>query len=56
MQVDRAILSLRNLVANAVDWAEMGQVIKEAKSQGDEVALAIQKLKLEMNKFTMLLT
>ncbi|XP_062502377.1 ribosome quality control complex subunit NEMF-like isoform X2 [Corticium candelabrum] len=54
--VDRAILSLRNLVANAVDWAEMGQVIKEAKSQGDEVALAIQKLKLEMNKFTMLLT
>jgi hypothetical protein len=54
--VDRAVLVLRSLVANAVDWVEIGQVIKEAQTQGDPIAKAIKTLKLEMNKFTILLT
>ena len=55
-QVERAILVLCNMIANAFDWTEISQMVKEAQVEGDPVAKAIKALKLESNKFTFFLT
>eukprot|EP00118_Oscarella_pearsei_P019202 m.202712 g.202712 ORF g.202712 m.202712 type:complete len:817 (+) comp39615_c0_seq24:917-3367(+) len=54
--VERAIFVLCYMVANAFDWTEIGQMVKEAQVQGDPVAKAIKALKLGSNKFTLFLT
>ncbi|XP_065832835.1 ribosome quality control complex subunit NEMF-like isoform X2 [Oscarella lobularis] len=54
--VERAILVLCNMIANAFDWTEISQMVKEAQVEGDPVAKAIKALKLESNKFTFFLT
>ncbi|NXK65544.1 NEMF factor, partial [Sylvietta virens] len=53
--VDRAIRVVRSALANQIDWAEIGAIVKEAQAQGDPVALAIKELKLQTNHITMLL-
>ncbi|XP_064262578.1 ribosome quality control complex subunit NEMF-like isoform X2 [Passer domesticus] len=53
--VDRAIRVVRSALANQIDWAEIGAIVKEAQAQGDPVATAIKELKLQTNHITMLL-
>ncbi|XP_068948066.1 ribosome quality control complex subunit NEMF [Petaurus breviceps papuanus] len=53
--VDRAIQVVRSALANQIDWAEIGLIVKEAQAQGDIVANAIRELKLQTNHVTMLL-
>nr|XP_055027508.1 ribosome quality control complex subunit NEMF-like [Misgurnus anguillicaudatus] len=53
--VDRAIQVVRSALANQVDWAEIGLIVKEAQAAGDPVASAIKELKLQSNHITMLL-
>ena len=55
LQVDKAILVVNSAIANQIDWAEINNIVKEAQTQGDPVACAIHKLKLESNHITMLL-
>ena len=53
--VEKALLIVNSMMANKLDWAEIEQLLKEAKSKNDPVAMAIKSLKLEQNKITMLL-
>lgn len=53
--VDKAIQVVRSALANQIDWAEIGIIVKEAQVQGDPVALTIKDLKLQTNHITMLL-
>ncbi|XP_039525366.1 nuclear export mediator factor Nemf-like isoform X2 [Pimephales promelas] len=53
--VERALTVVRSALANQVDWAEIGQIVKEAQAAGDPVACAIKELKLQSNHMTMLL-
>uniref|UniRef100_A0A3P8YJI1 Ribosome quality control complex subunit NEMF n=1 Tax=Esox lucius TaxID=8010 RepID=A0A3P8YJI1_ESOLU len=53
--VDRALQVVRSALANQVDWAEIGLIVKEAQAAGDPVACAIKELKLQTNHITMLL-
>merc|ERR1711912_104792 len=53
--VEKALLIVNSMMANKLDWAEIEQLLKEAKSKNDPVAVAIKSLKLEQNKITMLL-
>lgn len=53
--VERALQVVRSALANQVDWAEIGQIVKEAQAAGDPVACAIKELKLQSNHMTMLL-
>lgn len=53
--VERALLVLRSALANQIEWSEITQLIKEAREQGDPVALAIKELKLDTNHFIMVL-
>lgn len=53
--VDRALQVVRSALANQVDWAEIGQIVKDAQAAGDPVACAIKELKLQSNHITMLL-
>ncbi|NWI93077.1 NEMF factor, partial [Pitta sordida] len=53
--VERAIQVVRSALANQIDWAEIGAIVKEAQAQGDPVATAIKELKLQTNHITMLL-
>uniref|UniRef100_A0A8C1QKG9 Ribosome quality control complex subunit NEMF n=1 Tax=Cyprinus carpio TaxID=7962 RepID=A0A8C1QKG9_CYPCA len=50
-----ALQVVRSALANQVDWAEIGQIVKEAQAAGDPVACAIKELKLQSNHITMLL-
>jgi len=52
-QVDKAILIVNSAIANQIDWSEINSIVKEAQSQGDQVACAIAALKLETNHITM---
>ncbi|NXH20954.1 NEMF factor, partial [Bucco capensis] len=54
--VERAIQVVRSALANQIDWAEIGAIVKEAQGQGDPVASAIKELKLQTNHITMLLS
>uniref|UniRef100_A0AAR2JGG7 Ribosome quality control complex subunit NEMF n=1 Tax=Pygocentrus nattereri TaxID=42514 RepID=A0AAR2JGG7_PYGNA len=53
--VERALQVVRSALANQVDWAEIGLIVKEAQVAGDPVACAIKELKLQTNHITMLL-
>ncbi|XP_063039694.1 ribosome quality control complex subunit NEMF-like [Engraulis encrasicolus] len=53
--VERALQVVRSALANQVDWAEIGLIVKEAQTAGDPVACAIKELKLQTNHITMLL-
>lgn len=53
--VDRALQVVRSALANQVDWAEIGQMVKDAQAAGDPVACSIKELKLQSNHITMLL-
>ncbi|KAJ8308820.1 hypothetical protein KUTeg_013694 [Tegillarca granosa] len=53
--VDHAILIVNSAIANQIDWAEIWDLIKEAQSTGDPVALAIKSIKLDTNQITMFL-
>lgn len=53
--VDRAILIVRSAIANQIDWTEIKNLVKEAQTDGDPVAMAIKDLRLDTNHFTMLL-
>lgn len=53
--VERALQVVRSALANQVDWAEIGLIVKEAQEAGDLVACAIKELKLQTNHITMLL-
>merc|ERR1711972_263972 len=53
--VEKALLIVNGMMANKLDWAEIEQLLKEAKNKNDPVAVAIKSLKLEQNKITMLL-
>ncbi|XP_012682273.2 nuclear export mediator factor NEMF [Clupea harengus] len=53
--VERALQVVRSALANQVDWAEIGLIVKEAQAAGDPVASAIKELKLQTNHITMLL-
>jgi len=55
LQVDKALSVVRSALANQIDWSDITDIIKEAQSHGDPVAMAIKSLKLEKNHFTMLL-
>jgi len=46
---------VRSALANQIDWAEIGDIIKDAQAQGDPVAKLIKSLKLQKNRFTMML-
>ena len=51
--MDKAILIVNSAIANQIDWSEINSIVKEAQSQGDQVACAIAALKLETNHITM---
>ncbi|GIX85354.1 nuclear export mediator factor NEMF homolog [Caerostris extrusa] len=53
--VDKALLVIRSAIANQISWSDIQDLIKEAQIEGDPVAKAIKKLKLDINHFTMLL-
>ncbi|KAI4903712.1 hypothetical protein NFI96_030768 [Prochilodus magdalenae] len=53
--VERALQVVRSALANQVDWADIGLIVKEAQVAGDPVACAIKELKLQTNHITMLL-
>ncbi|XP_059815277.1 ribosome quality control complex subunit NEMF-like isoform X2 [Hypanus sabinus] len=53
--VDKAIEVIRSALANQIDWAEIGSIVKEAQEQEDPVACSIKELKLNTNHITMLL-
>ncbi|KAF8767801.1 Nuclear export mediator factor Nemf like protein [Argiope bruennichi] len=54
--VDKALLVIRSAIANQISWSDIQDIIKEAQVEGDPVAKAIKKLKLDINHFTMLLS
>lgn len=54
--VDKAITVIRSAIANQISWSDIGDIIKEAQQEGDPVAKAIKKLKLDINHFTLLLS
>ncbi|CAL1267643.1 unnamed protein product [Larinioides sclopetarius] len=54
--VDKALLVIRSAIANQISWSDIQDIIKEAQGEGDPVAKAIKKLKLDINHFTMLLS
>lgn len=53
--MDKALTVIRSALANQIDWGEIDDIIREAQSVGDPVAMAIKSLKLEKNHFMMLL-
>lgn len=53
--VERALCVVRSALANQIGWAEITELLKEAQEQGDPMACAIRRLKLETNHFEMLL-
>ncbi|PRD24469.1 UNVERIFIED_CONTAM: Nemf [Trichonephila clavipes] len=54
--VEKAILIIRSAIANQISWSDIQDLIKEAQLEGDPVAKAIKKLKLDINHFTLLLS
>ncbi|KAL1514040.1 hypothetical protein ABEB36_003364 [Hypothenemus hampei] len=53
--VDRTILSVQMLLGQQMSWVNIEEVINEARAKGDPCAMAILKLKLEINHITLLL-
>ena len=46
---------MRSALANQIDWSDIDDIISEAQSHGDPVALAIKSLKLHKSQLTMIL-
>ncbi|XP_066142754.1 ribosome quality control complex subunit NEMF homolog [Euwallacea fornicatus] len=53
--VDRTILSVQMLLGQQMSWDNIEEVIDEARTRSDPSALAIKKLKLEINHISMFL-
>ncbi|ONK78774.1 uncharacterized protein A4U43_C02F22270 [Asparagus officinalis] len=54
--VDAAILAVRVALANGMDWVDLARMIKEERKSGNPVASLIDKLHLERNCITLLLS
>lgn len=54
--VDAAILAVRVALANGMSWVDLGRMVKEEKKSGNPVAGLIDKLYLERNCITLLLS
>ena len=54
--VDKALTVIRSALANKMTWAEVWEIVEEAKASNDPVASKITKLKLQVNKFEMQLS
>lgn len=54
--VDAAILAVRVALANGMSWADLVRMVKEEKRAGNPVAGLIDKLYLEKNSMTLLLS
>lgn len=54
--VDAAILAVRVALANGMSWADLARMVKEEKKSGNPVAGLIDKLHLERNCVTLLLS
>ncbi|XP_001813943.2 ribosome quality control complex subunit NEMF homolog [Tribolium castaneum] len=54
--VDKAILAVQTALATQISWSDLADLIKEAASQGDEIAQRIKELKLETNHISLYLT
>ena len=51
--MEDAILIIQNALANQIDWAEIGQLVKEAQAAQNPVACSIKSLNLISNQMTM---
>ncbi|XP_030508734.2 uncharacterized protein LOC115723399 [Cannabis sativa] len=54
--VDAAILAVRVALANGMSWEDLARMVKEEKKSGNPVACLIDKLYLERNCMTLLLS
>lgn len=54
--VDAAILAVRVALANGMDWVDLARMIKEERKSGNPIAGLIDKLHLERNCITLLLS
>ncbi|XP_008801756.2 nuclear export mediator factor NEMF [Phoenix dactylifera] len=54
--VDAAILAVRVALANGMDWVDLARMVKEERKSGNPVAGLIDKLHLERNCITLLLS
>ncbi|GER28419.1 nuclear export mediator factor Nemf [Striga asiatica] len=54
--VDAAILAVRVALANGMSWVDLARMVKEEKKSGNPVAGLIDKLHLERNCITLLLS
>ncbi|KAF8401267.1 hypothetical protein HHK36_012200 [Tetracentron sinense] len=54
--VDAAILAVRVALANGMSWEDLARMVKEEKKSGNPVAGLIDKLQLERNCMTLLLS
>lgn len=54
--VDAAITIIRNAVASQMDWQDLNDLVKEEKRRENPIAMIIDKLKLETNQLTLVLT
>lgn len=54
--VDAAILAVRVALANGMNWDDLARMVKEEKKSGNPVAGIIDKLHLERNCMTLLLS
>ncbi|KAL7080822.1 hypothetical protein ACP275_14G002100 [Erythranthe tilingii] len=54
--VDAAILAVRVALANGMSWVDLARMVKEEKKSGNPVAGLIDKLHLERNCMTLLLS
>lgn len=54
--VDAAILAVRVALANGMSWEDLARMVKEEKKSGNPVAGLIDKLHLERNCMTLLLS
>ena len=51
--VEKALTVMRSAVANQISWQEIEVLLKEAQSQGEQVACSIKGLDLKRNQFVM---
>lgn len=54
--VDAAILAVRVALANGMNWEDLARMVKQEKKSGNPVAGLIDKLYLEKNCMTLLLS
>ncbi|KAL3641867.1 hypothetical protein CASFOL_012682 [Castilleja foliolosa] len=54
--VDAAIMAVRVALANSMSWVDLARMVKEEKKSGNPVASLIDKLYLERNCITLLLS